>query len=129
MGLDNGILIRNTNRKEVCYPFKYSSIEHDSGLTICYWRKCWNLRNAILYGINGNTKSNNEYYNLDIHQVKVIRAIIKYYIFHPKAWESNNFWEHKEILHILIRDMWNLSVLILYMGRNPNKIVTFYDSY
>ena len=54
MGLDNGIIVRSSKRpvtrdilpKGLVYPFEKEYIAGE--VEIVYWRKNWNLRNAVL---------------------------------------------------------------------------------
>ena len=52
MGLDNGIIVKNKYKEllEELGPDnwgKYKS-KDDDDYDLCYWRKCWGIRNAII---------------------------------------------------------------------------------
>lgn len=131
MGLDNGICVRGKTRKElpkvIRYPFDK---DYEAGVVdICYWRKCWDLRNAILDIIGKRFTSEEEWrFTLNCDDVLHIQRQIVYYLRHPNEWD-NSIWTFKEIERVLRQDSWNLWWLWIWMKRHSDVEVYFYDSY
>ena len=142
MGLDNGITLRvkgeiNPDAEILTIP----GIEKDSwndnsepGFTyydICYWRKCWNIRD-ILFDAKG--KENCGEYNFTVDELKEVRDGIYHAICKgPKVWneENRSIWDFEEAMNFLPWDIVRISALIDYFqhegaGRSE---AFFYDSY
>lgn len=142
MGLDNGITLRvkgeiNPDAEILTIP----GIEKDSwndnsepGFTyydICYWRKCWNIRD-ILFDAKG--KENCGEYNFTVDELKEVRDGIYHAICKgPKVWneENRSIWDFEEAMNFLPWDIVRISALIDYLqhegaGRSE---AFFYDSY
>lgn len=130
MGLDNGICIKNRRRESLSlWPFKYPfESDFDEDVEICYWRKCWGLREIILLDILHTNDEGGEY-PLTTYQVKRIKTAIRRYIKQPDWWESRSFWAFDELKLILREDLWNLWWLRWWMLFHPKEIVYFYDSF
>lgn len=128
MGLDNGIRIKNRRRESLfLWPFRYPfEKDYDEDVEICYWRKCYALRDSILLGI-GVLKSDGYDYPLSIRQVKRVSRIIRGYFRNPGEWES--FWTFDESKMALRKNLWNLWWLRWWMRLHPKETVFFYDSF
>jgi len=130
MGLDNGVIVRGVKRRELS-PFMYYPFEKDygEGVTVCYWRKHWGLRQRFLRAAFPNTYDKDEYeYKLNVEKVNILFHIILDYLLHPSSWD-NGYWKYKYIKHNLRRQAWNLFLLKKWMKRHPEAEVVFYDSY
>lgn len=134
MGLDNGIYVKSNSRAiardilpiGIEYPF-----EEDwraGQVHICYWRKCWGLRDSIITYFHGRS---NESIILDksSHAIDLIKIITKF--LDKEVWEAegDSIWEYSEIHNILIRDILNLAFIASFMSRNPDVYLEFYDSF
>lgn len=130
MGLDNGIRVKGLNRNSFIgklfqYPFRN---DYGDDAEICYWRKCWNIRRAILGTFPYNGTLDAYRYAISRETVKDIRAEIQYFLDHPDEWDDS-IWEFSEMKGALERDLRNLRILYLLMGVNKKLIPYFYDSY
>ena len=140
MGLDNGVVVRSSKRpvirdmlpKELIYPFEKEYIAGE--VEIIYWRKNWNLRNAILNSNAVNSISTNEYeFSIDTpaQVFELIKIIVSF--MNKDTWEDDEYgstiWEYDEILPILQRDIINLTIIASFMKNNPDIYLIFYDSY
>lgn len=135
MGLDNGIYVKSNKRKftrkdlpkGIIYPFDK---DYDESPEICYWRKCWGIRGAIL-DLAG-TRSEDLYYT-DFEKpedvISIIRVIVHFMI--RKNWEDegDSIWDYNEILPQLENQLVNLALIYSFMKENPDVYLTFYDSY
>lgn len=138
MGLDNGICVKSDQRKitremlpaeiEYCWDEKYDT---ESGPEILYWRKNWDLRNAVL-GSNAVTPEKNSDYEYRINTVDQVFEIIKIINFYTnkEIWEdSDTIWEYEDYLPILQQNIINLTLIASFMKDNPDVYLIFYDSY
>jgi len=139
MGLDNGIAIKmNKNiSKDVEDILKY--FEDPFG-EVCYWRKCWNIRNKILESLNDKYELWDEYeYFLDEEDIQEIIKILT--SFNKENWICGNafsdgsIWEWDEIKDNLKSSLNNLYYLLgIIKTYNANNMevpfqIYFYDSY
>lgn len=133
MGLDNGIIIKNYTRAQLPKSFRYP-FEKDYVLDeveICYWRKCWGLRNEFLNTCFSRRKDEEFYFKLGVKEVEELLNIITYFLKHPKAWDEygDSIWTYKNFKPQLKNQKHNLKVLARWMKKNPEAEVVFYDSY
>lgn len=113
MGLDNGIIVKNKN---------------DTKEEICYWRRCWNIRNKIFEIIEKH--SNEEYkYSLSLDNVVDIYYMLKN--LNKKNWfdDGSSIWDWEDIKKSIKRNIKALNKLIKRMKKEPDLEVIFYDSY
>lgn len=133
MGLDNGIIaiIKEKELPEdfpsVLDKFDLDNLNQNGVLSVAYWRKCWNIRNAIIEKLHLKDGGDS---NLDIEDIQAIINILKKFI-NPKYWEDNNdcIWEYDEMLEANLEIILNLVWLKNYKIKNPSVKVYFYDSY
>ena len=130
MGLDNGVLVKNVTRKDLPKLMRFpSDCDYIKGeVEICYWRKCWGLRNAFLHHRFLNSDPDQWQFKLSVDDVDYLRALIVTYLKHPKDWDDS-IWEFSEIKHNLRAQRWNLLLLHFWMKKHQDKEVIFYDSY
>ena len=140
MGLDNGITLKTKYPIDVedweikpdyvVFPFdaqkrKDGWYEYD----ICYWRKCWDVRGAIIDILD--VPQEGGIYEIDKpSQVKKIREALIDFLRHPERWEQS-IWSMDEYMECLAQQIVNLGWLHKYMKEHkgePMK-VEFYDSY
>lgn len=134
MGLDNGIMVKNvTNPKSIDILAKWQDpfYEDEVVYEICYWRKCWNVRGAILDICHENSPNDWERV-LNISEVCEIKGYLE--SLNEKIWDSDSLyggsiwtWEEHEPhnqTHIEA-----LTDLIEAMQYDSGMRVYFYDSY
>ena len=128
MGLDNGIILRDVNSKELVVN-KLINLDNleDTSVEICYWRKCWGIRNAIVEKLHLN---DGEESKLDVEDIPVIIKIL-FDFYGQTEWEedADSIWEWDEFKNTLRQQIFNLMWLYNYMLEHPNAEVIFYDSY
>jgi hypothetical protein len=130
MGLDNGINIKRTDRiakyfNEKLYPHFY--YVNDCDIEIAYWRKCWNIRNAIL-DILDVTEDNDSHTEISIPQMKEIIKFLK--SLNENNWEENGYsiWTWEESKKHIKFQIKKLKRLIKLMKRYDIEVY-FYDSW
>lgn len=129
MGLDNGVIVRGVNRKDLPrfmrYPFEK---DYQSGVEVCYWRKCWGLRNWFLREAYPNYTADDYRFKMTTKEVSILRRIIDHYLKHPEDWDDS-IWTFDEFKRSLHDQKWNLALLHVWMRKHPDAYVYFYDSY
>jgi hypothetical protein len=126
--LDNGVVIKK-NDKTANIEDKLASMfeEHRNEHSVTYWRKCWNIRNEILYIINRRYDEEYEY-ALD---VECVEQIIEYLqSLDADTWNDSgpSLWDWDEMEEHIRIDIENLSMLVELMYEHDLDVV-FYDSY
>lgn len=132
MGLDNGIRINKKYRgEELNLPW---FVEIDEFQDICYWRKCWGIRDDIVRILHMGDDGGEQ--NLDAEDIPaIIRVIKKYITGGQEYWDENgrSIWEFSEIKDRLLQSFMNLLWLKGELERREqegiNDFVYFYDSY
>ena len=130
MGLDNGIELRT--HKETLH-------HRSNNIEICYFRKCWGIRDEIL-GILKDNHSNYNFseigggtYDLDSKDVKDIKKIIKRFLDEDyfNDYADSKIFTYEEYKPILKKAYKNLRWLRWYLWLCGNKVrrLWFYDSY
>lgn len=118
MGLDNGIIVR-----------MHEPAEEEE---ICYWRKCWGLRDSIIEMLtkNGRDVVQKEV-SIDVDDIINIVNILQqfddedYWVEH-----GDSIWSYEDIKDDLHNQIDNLMGLLDALnGPNNIKDVRFYDSY
>lgn len=136
MGLDNGISVRRkTQAFERNYKW-FSKFEEEWDKDrkfdpdICYWRKCYNIRNAVFDHV-GHVADNDVGANLTVEDIDAIIEILASY--DESSWEScgwdGSIWSWEEIQPILCGQCAALMELRELMVADPEIEVYFYDSY
>ena len=130
MGLDNGIILKVnpdtlTTNKLVRLDKTWGE---DSNTEVCYWRKCWGIRNAIIEKFHFLTDCSE--FKLDVEDIPVVIRIL-FDFYGKEEWEENadSIWEWGEFKDTLKQQILNLTWLYNYMLKNPECEVIFYDSY
>ena len=136
MGLDNGIILKLANKKvpedfpeqEAWWIDSQEDVDKYGEFHICYWRKCWDIREIILGVLHAGQEGGE--YPVEAEDLPAIRrGIMK--LLNPKTYEENSdsIWEYDERveseLHMLLNMMW----LENYLKTHPNDSAFFYDSY
>lgn len=135
MGLDNGVEIRRNEHTSSILELRRFEPEYDKtheyDFEICYWRKCWNVRNDILW-IIGERFGDQYEYNLDKEDID---QIIKLF----ESYNADNFedsggciwdWDDEEWPYSekIKQDIENLKMLRQLMDKYDLDVY-FYDSY
>ena len=129
MGLDNGVIVRGVKRTDLPRFMRYAyDKDYHDGVEICYWRKCWGLRNWFLREAYPNWDPNQYHFQMTEREINILLKIIRHYLRHPEDW-NDSIWEFDEIKLHLRRQQWNLVLLRTWMQKHPDAYVYFYDSY
>ena len=131
MGLDNGIEVKRTPTSEVIAELEQFKQNWDKNNTLpyefAYFRKCWNVRGAIIDSIEGGFNDNGE---TKLTKDDVRRIIVALKAFNADNWESGlgSIWSWEEQEPHIQRYIGNLELLVELMEHNDLDVV-FYDSY
>ena len=134
MGLDNGIVLVTKHKiKQEDIPdyidlSDYKEENNSYSYDICYWRKCWGLRNWFLREAYPNWDLDQYRFQMTEREVNILLKIIRHYLRHPEDW-NDSIWEFDEIKPCLREQQWNLVLLRTWMRKHPDAYVYFYDSY
>ena len=128
MGLDNGIRLMMTEaeaKKNGC-PFIGSDIE--SFTEICYWRKCYGLRDLIIKNLQ--LSNDRVTYTLFYKDVNTIIDILISLVQSEDDWKyADSIWEYEEYFD----NMYEILTRLEWLKQNWNNLqikeVYFYDSY
>lgn len=134
MGLDNGIQVKRTPETNKIKELAIFNQDYDKELKydfeVAYWRKCWGLRNDILYLI-GKRWSDGWRFTLSKDDVDNIINLLESY--NEETWEDSIWewtsdeegWSYSE--HIK-QDIKSLRLLRDFMNKYELEVY-FYDSY
>ena len=127
MGLDYGVVLR-TNL-EVDYPFKEWDWRTDKQeYDICYWRKFWGFRNAVVTEFHQTEECAD--IPLNAEKVGKLRCILEEFL-DREFYEDNadSIWDYEEYLFHNIECCENLAWLQNFLEEHPDEKFCFYDSY
>ena len=135
MGLDNSIQIkRNTSTNSIPelkqFELAYDN-KHQFDFEICYWRKCYNIRNMIMDVVESARDNDNSDILTTTDIEKIIRGLQS---FNSANWQENGGsiwdWDDEEYPYSekIQRDIENLKNLQTLMERYDLEVY-FYDSY
>lgn len=137
MGLDNGIIIKPKNEdaeiflEKNCNHFK-EDIYSDPTYEPVYWRKCWNLRNAMF---ENGLATDGSHHDLKIEDLKtVIEKVIKPFL-NEDYWNEDNrsIWSWTQMVRQLGQEIFNLRYFIDDVEdedlTDEDFEIYFYDSY
>ena len=129
MGLDNGVFLNKPTSVIPFYVKVDSWASSEDSVEICYWRKCWGIRDEIL-SLFPEADSNDSCLKLTPEYIRAIRKIIRSFM-NKKKWEeeSNSIWTYDEIHLRLIKQWIALWWLEHYLKKNPDAEAYFYDSW
>ena len=130
MGLDNGIVIKK-NEKTSAIEDKFGALfderTYNDEYDVCYWRKCWNIRNEILYIINHRFEEEYEF-SLDVEDVEQIIEFLGSLDADTWTDSGSSIWDWDEMEEHVQQDIENLNALVELM-QEYDLDVKFYDSY
>ena len=138
MGLDNGIYIKLPSpytgkiRKHFDYAFTEEGYDY---YEVCYWRKCWGLRSAIIYTFDLDSSSNRKemtqnecYFEISRDEIKRVLKVVREFN-NKKTWNNSpSIWTYKEIKSNLKSCEENLKQLLKMMKKHEYTVV-WVDSY
>lgn len=136
MGLDNGICVRRTPETTKIKELEVFNRDWDTELkydfSVTYWRKCWGLRNDVLFLIGKRWASEEEWkFKLTKDDVdNIIELLVSY---NEETWEDSIWewtseeegWSYSEYVKQNIED---LKLLRQFMDKYDLEVY-FYDSY
>ena len=131
MGLDNGVEVRRNEYTNSIPELQRFELECNNYFSVCYWRKCWNIRNDILWILNKRFSEDYEYTLTKENIDQIIKLL--------ESYNANNFedggsciwdWDDEEWPYSekIQQDIENLKVLRQLMDRYDLEVY-FYDSY
>ena len=116
MGLDNGIIARKVNKKDIPTFVKDGYADYkDDVMEIAYWRKCWGIREAMA---NVGHPENLDILDFKIEKEDIPAIVRELYKFLDKSYYEENadsIWELDEIIDNLFQQIINLKRLEGYM--------------
>ena len=135
MGLDNGIQIkRNTSTNSIPelkqFELAYDN-KHQFDFEICYWRKCYNIRNMIMDVVESARDNDNSDILTTTDIEKIVHGLQS---FNSANWQENGGsiwdWDDEEYPYSekIQRDIENLKNLQTLMEKYDLEVY-FYDSY
>ena len=135
MGLDNSIQIkRNTSTNSIPelkqFELSYDN-KHQFDFEICYWRKCYNIRNMVMDVVEGARDNDNSDILTTTDIEKIIHGLQS---FNSANWQENGGsiwdWDDEEYPYSekIQRDIENLKNLQMLMEKYDLEVY-FYDSY
>ena len=135
MGLDNGIQIkRNTSTNSIPelkqFELAYDN-KHQFDFEICYWRKCYNIRNMLMDVVESARDNDNSDILTTTDIEKIIHGLQS---FNSANWQENGGsiwdWDDEEYPYSekIQRDIENLKNLQTLMEKYDLEVY-FYDSY
>ena len=135
MGLDNGINFKILNKDkfgEIPVWFRREDWEDKYGYDyeILYWRKCWNVRNSILYFLPDAHSDGGEF-TVTLDQLQDIFKILKT-LYTKKNWgEAGSIWSWDEIKKTYPANLRYAKRVVKWLTSKPADSYTiyFYDSY
>jgi hypothetical protein len=131
MGLDNGIVLQGVKRENIKVPWFVSfpfATDFEHRLDVCYWRKCWGIRERIRNLLH----MDNKVYEAPVEEDDIPALIRLLENFLDKDYWDNNaesIWEYDEYKSHLLQQIKNLLWLREFLKLNPCVKCYFYDSY
>lgn len=131
MGLDNSIEIKRTPYTDSISELRQFNLDwdnkHECDFSVCYWRKCWNIRNGIL-DILGDRFSDQWRFHLNTENIDKIIAFLKSLNKHNWNDDGGSIWTWEEYKNHIKDDIKKLKMLRKLMKKYDLKVV-FIDSY
>lgn len=131
MGLDNGFVCKNIQRKDiptwVKLPWNWD--EERDEQDVVYFRKYWGIRGDILATLHC-IEDNNSHIPVDAEDIIPIVKILMLYL-DKEYYEdnANSIWEYEDARVHIQQSIINLMWLKTYMETHPDVECYFYDSW
>ena len=136
MGLDNGIQVRRTPETNKIEELKVFNRDWDKELEydfeVCYFRKCWNIRNDILWIVDAPLGSHD--YEWRVTKENVDEIITLFQSYNAENFEDSGSciwdWDDEEWPYSekIKQDIEDLKLLRQLMDKYELEVY-FYDSY
>lgn len=132
MGLDNGFLIRNMSKEDMKKAPYYQERKYDSetdSYEPIYWRKCYNLREAVFDVLRGEQNDTYEYKIKPDDVPELIKNLRPF--LNKLYWDDHAdcIWDYKEMFSSMYEDLVFLEWFQTYYKEHPEVEMIFYDSY
>ena len=125
MGLDNGITVKRTAQTENISEMRLFEDDYvrkyKCDYEVCYWRKCWNIRNKILDVVY-------PWEPLSVEDIDKIIEVLKSFTTDNWEDEGSSIWCFDNMEETLRDQINNLGVLKRLMQEHELEVY-FYDSY
>lgn len=146
MGLDNGLFITTKHPENFTVPKEFvwrdrdwSGVKCTNGSSmiysiysreVCYWRKCWNIREEIIKALGDRWDGDIYKFELTVEELKRIWKSINS-LNKKKVWNnSESIWDYSDMRAVLDQDLINIEWVIEEKKKNPDEFrIYFYDSY
>lgn len=137
MGLDNGIVVEGVPKEKIdsrYVIFENELTEDFPSFHICYWRKCWNIRQLIFDCMDIDERETNDCdFILEKHELaKIVEVLIEFSELSEEEYElyyANDIWGYDTMISKTKTDIDALMWLVDLYDECPNIKVIFYDSY
>lgn len=135
MGLDNGIVLKAKSSRGINYLVENHSFYFYNDDNIGYWRKCWNIRRAVLNAFEDKDYDGDGGY-IDLTSVEDLvnmAETLKYFL-NEENWDrDDSIWDWYIILPSIAEAIKKLRYLIEDIENGDISIddlkIYFYDSY
>lgn len=124
--------MRRTQQSNKIKELKVFNLDYDKELKydfeVCYWRKCWGLRNDVLYLLGQRFVDK---YEFDLSKSDVENIIKLLESYDAESWSGSIWdWDNEEYPYSekIQRDIENLKILRELMDKYDLEVY-FYDSY
>ena len=124
--------MRRTQQSNKIKELKVFNLDYDKELKydfeVCYWRKCWGLRNDVLYLLGQRFVDK---YEFDLSKSDVENIIKLLESYDAESWSCSIWdWNNEEYPYSekIQRDIENLKILRELMNKYDLEVY-FYDSY
>ena len=132
MGLDNGIEIRRRPDLPTAvlriFDDKEWRIRHNCDIEVAYWRKCWNVRDAI-FSVLDIKKQNDSVTPMTAEDVEQVIVRLKQFTRDNYNCCGGAVWDWIDFKKINKRNISRLKKLLRLMKKYNNIEVVFYDSW
>ena len=129
IGLDNGFYVRGVKKLPRKIYDGWKGIETDGDIELAYWRKCWGIRDEILWTLGADHQGGGDYL-VSREKLKEIIEVLKKFT-NKEYWEDNadSIWEYDEFKDNQKQNIKQLRWIYGYMKWHPDVQLFFYDSY
>ena len=132
MGLDNGIVLRTKKPLIDIEVPAFIKVEKDftnNEIEICYWRKCWNIREKVFEAIGEHDENAYEFEIRSTTLNKIIESLTNFLTLKEEWNTEESIWDFEEMIPVLTQNLLNLGWLRNYLAEDHMSYAIFYDSY
>ena len=135
MGLDNGIMFKIKNKEKFgAIPSWFRREEweekYNYDYEVLYWRKCWNVRDAILNYLP-NTNDDGGNFDMTPEQLEGIFEILAD-LYSKENWnDDESIWSWEEVGEAYVENLEYARKVLAWLKTKPEDSyqLYFYDSY